>query len=186
MIGIGEPGARPRPGRYFKLAPVLGLDRDAGDRVANGKYKYAGPGEGLAPHFITAEARMPLDFGKPVDGIYVFDDATQVLAERDGSPCIAVHAFGRGRSVYLAGFKFGFENTRLLHRAVFWAGGREKGWGAWQSSNIRTEASWFARAGKLVVINNAGTDEETSVTLEDGRARRQTQLPAHGIRIFDL
>jgi beta-D-galactosyl-(1->4)-L-rhamnose phosphorylase len=185
LIGIGEPSALPQPGRYFKLARVFGLDRDPGDRIANGKYKYAGPGGEVAEHFITADAAAPLDLGKEVDGIYVFDGTTRVLAEREGSPRLTAHAFGRGRSVYLSGFKFTFENTRLLHRAIFWAAGREQNWGVWQSENVKTEATWFAKAGKLVVINNAGTDEQTRVTLADGRTARSVELPAHGIRILE-
>ncbi len=186
LIGIGEPGALPQPGRYFKLARVLGLDRDTGDRLANGKYKYTGPGQAVARHFITADAATPLDLGKEVDGIYVFDGTTKVLAEREGWPRLATHAFGRGRSVYLSGFKFTFENTRLLHRAICWAAGQEQGWGVWQSANVRTEATWFAKAGKLVVLNNAGTDQQTRVTLGDGRTTRMVRLPAHGIRILDV
>jgi beta-D-galactosyl-(1->4)-L-rhamnose phosphorylase len=183
LVGIGEPSALPQPGQCFRLARVFGLDRDTGDRVANGKYKYT-----VAPgaHFITADVTAPLDLGKEVDGIFVFDGATQVLAEREGLPRLATHAFGRGRSVYLSGFKFTFENTRLLHRALFWAAGQDAGWGAWQSANVRTEATFFAKAGKLVVINNAGTDEKSTVTLGDGHSTRTVTIPAHGIQILDV
>jgi len=189
LIGIGEPSARPRPGRYFRLAPVLGLDRDSGDRVANGRYRYAPPTgsvAGTAGHFITADVGAPLDLGPEVDGLYVLDGTTQVLADRDGAPRLATHAFGRGRSVYLGGYRFGFENTRLLHRAIHWAAGREAGWSTWNSSNVRTEATWFARAGKLVVINNDGTPQETVVTLGDGRATRTVRVDAHGLAILDV
>jgi beta-D-galactosyl-(1->4)-L-rhamnose phosphorylase len=140
----------------------------------------------VAPHFITADVTGPLDLGKDTDGIHVFGPDTTVLADREGSPRLAVHRFGRGRAVYLSGFKFTFENTRLLHRALFWAAGRDPAWGVWQSANVRTEATWFAKAGKLVVINNAGSDEATTVTLADGRAAREVTVPAHGIQILDV
>ena len=182
VVGIGEPSARPRAGQCFKLAQVFGLDRDTGDRVANGKYKYA-----VAPsHFITADVTAPLDLGKDVEGIYVHGAATSVLADRDGSPRLATHAFGKGRAVYLSGFKFTFENTRLLHRALHWAASQEAARGAWQSANVKTEATCFPKAGKLVVINNAGTDETTTVTLGDRKTVRTVQLPAHGIQILDV
>ncbi|MFT3829058.1 MAG: 1,3-beta-galactosyl-N-acetylhexosamine phosphorylase [Opitutaceae bacterium] len=187
VVGIGEPSALAQPGQQFKLAQVFGLDRDSGERLANGKYKFAKSEGAFAPHFITADlpAGVAPDFAKDVDGIYVHGPDTQVLAERDSSPRLAVHGFGRGRAVYLSGFKFSPENTRLLHRALYWAAAKEAQWSAWSSSNIRTEATYFPKAKKLVVINNAGTDESTAVTLGDGKATKSVQLPAHGIAILD-
>jgi len=182
LVGIGEPSALPQPGQCFRLARVFGLDRDTGDRVANGKYKFT-----VEPkHFIAADVTVPLDLGKEVDGIFAFDGDTKVLAEREGSPRVAIHGFGRGRSVYFSGFKFNFENTRVLHRALFWAASQDAAWGAWQSANVKTEATYFAKAGKLVVINNAGTDETTTVTLANGKVSEVISLPAHGIRILDV
>jgi beta-D-galactosyl-(1->4)-L-rhamnose phosphorylase len=194
LVGIGEPSALTQPGRQFRLARVLGLDRDGGERIANGKFKYASPGKnargvaGVAEHFITADLTTAPDFAKDVDGIYVFDGSTQVLAERAGekSPKLATHAFGKGRSVYLSGFKVSHENTRLLHRAITWAETLEDGWTVWSSTNVRTECTYFPRTRKLVVINNVGTDEETTVTLGDGAATKLVQLAAHGIAILDV
>ena len=190
LIGVAEPSALPAPGRCFRLAPVLGLDRDRGERLANGRYQYAAPEK----HFITADLAATPDFGKDVTGLYALSAATRVLAEREGAcperseraPQIATHHFGRGRSVYLSGFKFSPENTRLLHRALFWAAAREAKWSVWASSNVRTECAWFPRKRKLVVINNAGAAERTTITLGDGCTKRAVSLPAHGIRILDL
>jgi beta-D-galactosyl-(1->4)-L-rhamnose phosphorylase len=165
------------------MARVLGVDRDTGDRVANGKFKYA---VAKNPHFITSDASGALDLGKGTDGIFALGADTQVLAERESSPLLATHSFGKGRSVYLGGFKFTHENTRLLHRALFWAASREGEWGAWQSTNVHAEATWFAKSGKLVVINNAGEPQETTVTLADGKRKRSVKLDAHGIAILNV
>jgi len=188
LVGIGEPSALPQRGQLFKLSQVFGLDRDLGERLANGKYKFTRPAGNFVEHFITADlaADAKLEFGKDVDGIYVFGPDTQVLAERGGSPRIATHGFGKGRAVYLSGITFSHENTRLLHRALFWAAAKEASWSAWNTSNIRTEATYFPRAGKLVVINNAGSDEQTTVTLGDGKRTRKLKLEAHGIAILDV
>ena len=186
LVGVAEPSALSQPGQYFRLARVLGLDRDRGERVANGKFKYAPGSVPATEHFITADVGSPLELGRETDGIYVLGPDTTVLADKNNSPRLAVHPFGRGRAVYLSGFKVSHENTRLLHRALAWSASQEETWGTWQSSNVKTEASYFRKAGKLVVINNAGTDETTVVTLADGRAQKKVKLPAHGIQILDV
>ncbi|HEY0945664.1 MAG TPA: 1,3-beta-galactosyl-N-acetylhexosamine phosphorylase [Opitutaceae bacterium] len=186
LLGVAEPSAVPEPGSLFKLSHVLGLDRDRGERRANGKFKYASPSAPVAPHFITTDLGAAPDFGKDIDGIYVFGEDTQVLADKENSPRIATHAFGKGRAVYFSGFKFTYENTRLLHRALFWAAAQEAGWNVWNTTNIKTECAAFARAGKLVVINNAGEPQQTVVTLADGKAKKSVKLEAHGIAILDV
>ena len=78
-----------------------------------------------------------------------------------------------------------WDRSALL-AALFWAATKDAAWGAWQSANVKTEATWFAKAGKLVVINNAGEPQETVVTLGDGRTARTVRLEAHGIAILDV
>jgi beta-D-galactosyl-(1->4)-L-rhamnose phosphorylase len=186
FIGIAEPSACATPGQLFKLAPVLGVDRDRGERRANGKFKYAPPAAPASTHFITNDVTTALDFGADLADLFVLSADTQVLADRGGSPRVATHLFGRGRAVYLSGFKFTPDNTRLIHRALFWAAAQEKSWPAWSSSNVRTECAWFAAQKKLVVINNAGTPQQTTVTLGDGRRTRKVKLRAHDIAILDV
>jgi beta-D-galactosyl-(1->4)-L-rhamnose phosphorylase len=189
FVGMGEPSAFAQPGQRFRLAPVLGVDEEHGERVANGKYKYTPPsGElpGVASHFITTDLTSPPDFGRDVAEAFVLDGGTQVLFERDGTPRLTTHAFGRGRSVYFSGYKVNAENTRLLHRALFWAAAQEKAWSMWQCSNVRTECAWFPAEKKLVVINNAGEPQRTVVTLGNGRAQKRVNLKAHDIAILDL
>ena len=108
-----------------------------------------------------------------------------MLAERDHSPRLAVHGFGKGRAVYLSGFRFTPENTRLLHRALYWATAKEAPWSAWSAANSRTEATYFPKARKRVVFDNAGTDESTTGTLGDGKAAKTVELSAYGIAILD-
>jgi beta-D-galactosyl-(1->4)-L-rhamnose phosphorylase len=192
FIGVAEPSALPRPGRFFRLAEVLGLDRDTGDRVANGKFKYTPPAgklAGVADHFITADLTQNPDLGAAsfvLSDLYVLSGATRVLVEHEGFPRLATHAFGRGRSVYFSSFKFTHENTRLLHRAIYWAAAHESGWSVWNSTNVKTEAACFLKAGKLVVINNAGEPQDTVITLGNGKTTKPVHLDAHGIAILDI
>jgi len=181
LLGVAEPSAVPQPGQLFRLAPVLGVDRDRGERLALSRYKYDAP----APHFITHDLTGAPDFGKDVDGIFTLGPDTKVLAERDGSPTIAVRAFGKGRAVYFSGYKFTPENTRLLHRALFWAANQEEKWPLWNSTNVRTDCAYFAKKKKLVVINNSGMTEKTTITQDNGKTLEVT-VDAHGIQILDL
>jgi beta-D-galactosyl-(1->4)-L-rhamnose phosphorylase len=182
LLGVAEPSAIPlEPGRYFQLAPVFGLDRERGERLANGKYKFTK----AASHFITADLEGAPDFGKDVDGILTLGADTTVLAERDGSPTITARKFAKGRAVYFSGFRFTPANTRLLHRALFWAAAKEDQWSVWNSSNILTECAYFPKKRKLVVINNAGEAQTTTIALGDGRQTKKVKLEPHGIAILD-
>jgi beta-D-galactosyl-(1->4)-L-rhamnose phosphorylase len=181
LIGVAEPSSTTvKPGQFFALARVLGVDRDRGERLALSRYRYAAP----EPHFITKDLAGAPAFGRDVDDIYVLDGSTQVLAERDGTPRITARSFGRGRSVYLSGHRFSPENTRLLHRALFWAANAEGAYAAWSCSNPRTECAYYPKKGKLVVINNAGEDQTTEVTFGNGK-RRSFKIAAHGIEIVN-
>jgi beta-D-galactosyl-(1->4)-L-rhamnose phosphorylase len=182
FIGIAEPSAAPEPGQLFRLSHILGLDRDRGERLANGKYKYL-LAEGK--HFITADLEGDLDLGRDVDGIYALGPTLQVLVDRNNSPRIATNTFGKGRSVYLSGFKFAPQNTRLIHRAIHWASAREAEFQRWNCTNIRTECAYFPKRRKLVVINNSDTPQKTKVWDAEGKDR-PVSLKAHGIAILDI
>lgn len=183
LLGVAEPSATPaHPGRFFQMAPVLGVDCDRGERIANGKYRY----RVQKSHFITADQNGAPDLGKFREGIFVLDGDTAVLAQQcEGIPAITARSFGRGRAVYFSAFRFTPDNTRLLHRALYWAAAREADYSLWSCSNPRTECAWFPKKKRLVVINNDGSPQETVVTLDDGGAKNVT-LEAHGIAIFDL
>ena len=183
LVGIAEPSATPsKPGQFFALNHVLGLDRDRGERIANGKFKFAVSAE---KHFITADLEKEPDFNKEVDGIYVFGPETKVLLAKNNSPRLTTHEFGKGRAVYLSGFKFDYQNTRLIHRAFFWAAAAEAGFQTWNTSNIRTESAFFAKQKKLVVINNSGEPQQTTVWDAKGKAI-EVSVKAHDIAILDV
>lgn len=189
FVGVAEPSAFNVPGQRFRLAQVLGVDRDGGERIANGRYKYAAPEgkiAGVAQHFITTDLTAAPDLGRDVEDTFVLGGETTVLAERNGTPRVTTHGFGKGRAVYFSGFKFTPENTRMLHRSLFWAAAQEKAWTVWQTTNVKTECAWFAGEKKLVVINNAGEPQETTITLADGQATKQVSLNAHDIAILDV
>ena len=60
-----------------------------------------------------------VDFGEGKKNIYAFEDA-EVLVQREKEVQMAVKDFGNGRSVYISGLPYSFENARVLYRAVLW------------------------------------------------------------------
>lgn len=181
LIGIAEPTATKHSTQFFQLADALGVDRDLGLMALKNKYRYDAP----EAHFITADNTNTIDFGKDVDNIFTLSASTKVLAEKDNSPVVSVNTFGKGRSVYMSGFKFNAENTRMLLRAIYWAANAEKEYDVWSTSNIYTECAYFADAKKLVVINNSGEKQTTTVTTDTG-AKKEIILDAFDIQITDI
>ena len=180
FIGIGEPTSAKDGESYFRMSHVLGVDREIGLSICKSKYTYQVDNK----HFITAETAEQPDFDKDVENVFVIDGNTKVLSEKDGSPVIAVRDFEKGRSVYLSGYKFTPYNVRLLHRAIFWASCMEDGFQVWTGSNVYTDCAYYPGEKKLVVINNTGIFQETTVYDAD-RKSLKISLEPFGIKVLE-
>ncbi len=182
FIGVGEPSALRHSSQYFQLAQMLGVDRELGLTRAFNRLEFALPQE---PHFILKDAGGALDFGPEATNVFILNAATSVLAARGKSPLVTSKAFGKGRSVYLAGHKYNCENVRLLHRAIYHAAGLESEFGAYSCANPNTECAYYPKHKKLVVVNNSTAQQETRVTLGDGKSQ-QVKVDAFGVTIVDV
>lgn len=162
LIGVGEPTAHPWQGRIFQLAGVLGVEQENGMTLNKDKYNWE-PHE----HFITADCRGEIDFGEGKKNIYALD-GTEILIQHDHEVQMAVHTFGQGRSVYISGLPYSFENNRLLYRAVIWASGDEENLCRWFSSNYNVEVHAYVKNRKYCVVNNTYEEQDTIVYRGDG------------------
>jgi len=182
FIGVGEPSACRHSSQYFQLAHILGVDRETGRTCGKPKRKYNVANQ---KHFILEDTEGDLDFGDDIDNVYIVNKDTQVLADKDGFPRIAVHSFGKGKSIYLSGFKFTPHNTRLLHRSIFWAADSESKFQLWTCNNIQTDSAYYPKNKKLVVINSSEKPERTKVF--DSKAKAiDVSLEPYGIKIIDM
>ncbi len=164
FIGVGEPSAYEKSGQYFVMSHVLGVEREVGKTICKNKYEH----KAEKTHFIT-ESVSNIDFGNTYTGVYALSSNTEVLADSDGTIQIAVNIFKEGRGVYLNGYLFTAENTKLIHKTIMWAAGKEKEYPVWTCSNPETECAYFAESGKLVVINNSGEMQETEIISSTGK-----------------
>lgn len=161
FIGNLGPSAYQHQGRYFQLSDVMGVEKETGNTVMTA------PGR-LSPvesHFITDDAFGELDFGTDKSYVFVSDENAQVLKTNPGGLHIlmAANSVSKGRSLFLAGLPYSIENSRLLHRALFWVANKENEIKRWFSSNLNTDCAAYPDAGMFVVVNNVKTEQKTTV-----------------------
>ncbi len=161
FIGIGEPSGHQYQGHYFQLANVLGVEKETGFTLNYDKYNW----EENPNHFILSDCTEKIDFGEGKKSIYALEDTT-VLVQREKEVQLAVNSFGNGRSVYISGLPFSFQNSRILHRAILWSSSSENLLKKWYSDNPNTELHAYIKNGKYCVINNTFVKQITTVYTE--------------------
>ena len=179
FIGVGEPSACQHQGHYFALASVLGVDKEVGFSLSTDKYNWE-----EQAHFITEGRPEQIDFGEGMKNVYALP-GTEILRKDGQDVQLAAHEFGKGRSVYISGIPYSFENARLFYRAVFWAAGEENRIRNWYSENDKIEVNYYPATGKYCVVNN--TYEPQDTVIYDGRGRdTRLHLEPNGIYWFDF
>lgn len=165
FIGVGEPTAYAKNGRYFQLADVLGVDKELGFTLSEDKYNIE-----KKEHFITEDVKGEIDYGEGMKNVYalggaeVLDITFSDRFKRNvnvGEVKLAANEYGKGRGVYMAGLPYSAQNARLLYRAMFWAAHKEKEMYRTFSSNPDTECSYYPETGKYTVINNCTQPRKT-------------------------
>lgn len=163
FIGVNEPSATDFSTQFFQMSHVLGVDKDLGTKKCLGKYNY----DVKADHFITAQNET-VDLPH-CDGVFVLDGSVDVLANAaNGAPALTAHNFKKGRGVYMSGYRFNLENTRLLMRAILYAAQSEADMDIYVCDNPLTECAYYPGSDKLVIINNTGDAQKTKVNTANG------------------
>ena len=180
FIGVGEPSAYEKGGRFFQLADVMGVEKERGFTLSADKYNIQ-----KQAHFITEDVSGEIDYGEGMKNIYALDGAAVldlVLSERFkrdvnvGEVMLAANEYGRGRGVYFAGLPYSAQNARLLLRALYWSAHKEGEMLRAFSTHPQTECSYYPAIGSYAVVNNGTQDVETDVFLIDG-TRRSVTVP---------
>lgn len=178
FIGVGEPTAYQRNGHFFQLYDVLGVDKELGFSLSTDKYNWEDK-----EHFLTENFAETIDFGEEVKNIYALNGTT-VLKDDRHNIMFAANTYGKGRSVYLRGLPFSFENARLLYRCLFYAAGKEDEIKTWYSENPNVEVNVYPNTQSYCVVNN--TYEEQTTTVYTDRESYALTLAATEIRWFSI
>lgn len=172
FIGVGEPSAYQKGGRYFQLSDVLGVDREMGLTLSSNKYF----DHEIESHFITDDVEGKFNHGEPVTNIYSNDVTTEVISMNDNNITMAAKQYGKGRGVYISGLPFDLSNTRVLYRSLFYAAGKEADLKKWFSSNYNCEVNVYKDANLVAILNNT-SDEQTTI-IYDGLGKEHHMVLA--------
>jgi len=179
FIGINEPTAVDHSSQFFQMSHILGVDKDLGNKKCMGRYQF----DVEESHFVTEDTPEPQI---PACGdIFVLDGNTRVLAAEKGAPTLTSRTFGTGRGVYMSGFRFSIENTRLLTRAICHAGNMEEEMGSVTGDNMYTEVAYYEGKGKVVIINNSGEQQSVNIQMKDG-SKLQVHVEPYDIEIKEM
>ena len=162
FIGVGEPTGYQWEGRYFQLANVLGVEKETGFTLNVDKYNWD-----EHEHFILEDCTKDVDFGEGKKNIFALDGTT-ILKQIDKEVQMAVNEFGDGRSVYISGLPYSFENSRILYRAIIWASHDEENLHKWFSTNFNVEVHAYVKNGKYCVVNNTYEPQKSTIYKGDG------------------
>jgi len=179
FIGVGEPTGHQYQGHYFQLANVMGVEKETGFTLNYDKYNWEANGN----HFILADVAGEVDFGEGKKSIYAYE-GTDILVQKDKEVQMAVNSFGNGRSVYISGLPYSFENSRVLYRAILWAAHGEESLNKWFSTNYNAEVHAFVANGKYCVVNNTYVPQDTVVYTDNGSFA--LHLDANEIRWYSI
>ena len=150
-------------GHYLQLADLIGVEKETGFTLNYDKYNW----EEHKNHFILADTTKPVDFGEGKKNMFAYE-GTEILVQRDKEVQMAVHEFGEGRSVYISGLPYSFENSRILYRSILWSTHGENLLHQWFSTNFNVEVHAYVKNGKFCVVNNTYEPQNTVIYRGDG------------------
>ena len=172
FVGIGEPSAYPGHASYLRMAHILGVDIDNGEKACHGRWQFdVEPILGLVTDGIAPRADVILT-----------DGAARVLAA-DACPIVTINDVGTrgGKGIYMANFAYNSDNTRLLQDLILHvAEGSIAADGT--SSNPNVECAVFP--GTIAFANNAATAQTAECTMGD--KTYTAQLPPFGMTLVQM
>lgn len=161
FIGVDEPSAVEGYDSYFRMAPVLGVDKDIIDRVCHGQWSFEVDEKAAAEVMpqgseVSERVKCHLTDGKAV-----------VLAAKGNNPLMTKNSFGKGCGIYMSSFSVNNQNTKMLLNLILQAGGEAID-GNYLTNNADMECAYYPESRTLIVINNTDSVQETTINTEFG------------------
>jgi beta-D-galactosyl-(1->4)-L-rhamnose phosphorylase len=159
FIGVNEPSVADGTDTGFKMAHVLGVDKDTVLKSCHGKWAFV---DETSPAIIPEGSHIPLRCK-----VNLTDGNARVLKSKDGYPILTINAFGKGKGIYLSTFENAPENYRLLLNILMYACDLPQDQ-KYVTDNPMVECAYFQSSSKLIVINNSETAQNVTINTDKG------------------
>jgi len=165
LLGVSDPSALQKNGRYFQLGDVFGLEKETALTMG----RVAMPLSIATDHYLSQFVTQELDFGKPS---YVYPRAQDltVLAAQGQHLALTARNYGQGRSVYVGNLPFNMKNARLLQQVLIWLGSNETTQHAWLSESPNVDVAYYPKTGKATAVNYSSEPQQLTVRNANGES----------------
>ncbi len=151
MIGIGEPSAVDGYDTLLRMAHVLGVDVDHGQRACHGRWAFeVEPVPGLLP--VGAEIMVRA-------AAFLTDGNARVLAADGDQIALSTHDFGTGKGVYLAHYRHDAPNARMLLNLILFAAGESLSQD-YLAEDAEVDCAYYP-AGQVLAVANRAAEAKT-------------------------
>ncbi len=163
LLGVSDPSALQKNGRYFQLGDVFGLEKETALTMG----RVAMPLSIANDHYLSQFVTEELDFGNPS---YVYPQAQDltVLAAYGQHLALTARNYGQGRSVYMGNLPFNMKNARLLQQVLIWLGSNETTQHAWLSESSNVDVAYYPLTGKATAVNYSSEPQKLTVRTSNG------------------
>lgn len=163
LLGVCDPSAFQKNGRYFQLGDVFGLEKETALTMG----RVAMPLSIAKEHYLSQFVTEGLDFGNPS---YVYPQATDiaVLAAQGQHLALTARNYGQGRSVYIGNLPFNMKNARLLQQVLIWLSHNETQQHAWLSDYPNVDVAYYPQTGMVAAVNYVSEPQQVTVSNAQG------------------
>ncbi|ENM5888392.1 1,3-beta-galactosyl-N-acetylhexosamine phosphorylase [Vibrio mimicus] len=163
LLGVCDPSALQKNGRYFQLGDVFGLEKETALTMG----RVAMPLNIAKDHYLSQFVAGEEDFGNP-SYVYPQADDLAVLAAQGQHLALTARNYGEGRAVYLGNLPFTMVNARLLQHILVWLGGNEEHPQPWLSSHPLVDVAYYPEMSVATAVNFSNQPQTVIVKNESG------------------
>jgi len=165
LIGVQDPSAVEGYQRRFRMAEVLGVDKNTQERSCHGKWQFS---------IDEIHGLMPKGCSIPLHASVSLTDGKATVLDANGDDIkLSIYNFGKGLGVYMSGFEYSLPNTRLLLNLILFGTKWEDY--KYLSSNANIDCAYFPNSNKLVLINNSNRLQYTKIETDAGTKKIEVE-----------